>query len=229
MIRKGSTVYIKTCMELYGGALSGKVGVVSWIGASGENIGVLIDGMDNPRSSRGYFYLPIGYLTEVRNKETDRPFRIKNVYFNGPVTVVLWEDGTKTVVRSGKKDIYDPEKGLAMAIAKKALGNKGNYYNELKKWLPKQEVKDTNKNPKEKQADNKFVSNVTALCFTCRYRDLDPMTDPCRKCSYDNGYEFYNPRKNCDTCRYINVDRMFEPCSICLASEDYCPEYVPAR
>ena len=30
----------------------------------------------------------------------------------------------------------DPEKGLAMAIAKKALGNEGNYYNEFKKWLP---------------------------------------------------------------------------------------------
>lgn len=36
-------------------------------------------------------------------------------------------------------DEFDPEKGLAMAIAKKALGNKGSYYDEFKKWLPKEE------------------------------------------------------------------------------------------
>lgn len=64
--------------------------------------------------------------------------KIKKVIFNDPVTVVLWEDGTKTIVRSGDGDIYDPEKGLAMAIAKKALGNKGNYYEVFKKWLPEE-------------------------------------------------------------------------------------------
>lgn len=63
---------------------------------------------------------------------------IKKVYFNDPVTVVLWEDGTKTIVRAGENEIYDPEKGLAMAIAKKALGNQGNYYNVFKKWLPEE-------------------------------------------------------------------------------------------
>lgn len=63
---------------------------------------------------------------------------IKKVIFNDPATVVLWEDGTKTIVKSGESDIYDPEKGLAMAIAKKALGNKGNYYNVFKKWLPEE-------------------------------------------------------------------------------------------
>ena len=31
---------------------------------------------------------------------------------------------------------YYPEKGLAMAISKKAFGNKGKYFNEFKKWLP---------------------------------------------------------------------------------------------
>lgn len=36
-----------------------------------------------------------------------------------------------------KDEIFDPEKGLSMAIAKKVFGNKGNYYNEFKKWIPK--------------------------------------------------------------------------------------------
>lgn len=61
---------------------------------------------------------------------------IKKVIFNNPATIVFWSDGSKTVVKSHMDD-YDPEKGLAMAIAKKALGNEGNYYNVFKKWLPK--------------------------------------------------------------------------------------------
>lgn len=61
---------------------------------------------------------------------------IKKVGFYNPATVVFWEDGTKTVVRADG-EVFDPEKGLAMAIAKKYLGNEGNYWNEFKKWLPK--------------------------------------------------------------------------------------------
>ena len=61
---------------------------------------------------------------------------IKKVIFNNPATIVFWSDGSKTVVKAHNDD-YDPEKGLAMAIAKKALGNEGNYYNIFKKWLPK--------------------------------------------------------------------------------------------
>lgn len=65
---------------------------------------------------------------------------IKNVIFNDPATIVFWADETKTVVKAQDGDIFDPEKGLAMAISKKALGNKGNYCNELKKWLPNEEI-----------------------------------------------------------------------------------------
>ena len=65
--------------------------------------------------------------------------KIKDVIFNDPATIVFWADGTKTVVKCQDDDIFDPEKGLAMAITKKALGNKGNYCNELKKWLLEKE------------------------------------------------------------------------------------------
>ena len=69
-------------------------------------------------------------------KIVDR-FVIEKVIFNKPATIVLWEDGTKTVVKC-EDEAYDPEKGLAMCIAKKALGNKGNYFNTFKKHLPKE-------------------------------------------------------------------------------------------
>ena len=58
--------------------------------------------------------------------------KIKKVIFNPPATVVFWEDNIKTVVKCQNDEIFDPEKGLAMAISKRALGNKGNYYNIFK-------------------------------------------------------------------------------------------------
>lgn len=61
---------------------------------------------------------------------------IKNVYFNDPVTVVLWNDNTKTIVRCQEGDTYSKETGLALCIAKKALGNKGNFNDIFKKWIP---------------------------------------------------------------------------------------------
>ena len=64
--------------------------------------------------------------------------KIEKVIFNDPATIVFWKDGTKTVVKASNEE-FDPEKGLAMAIAKKALGNNGNYFNEFKKWLTEEE------------------------------------------------------------------------------------------
>lgn len=61
---------------------------------------------------------------------------IVKVIFNNPATIVFWSDGKKTVVQCSSDEAFDEEKGLAMAISKRVLGNKGNYYNEFKKWLP---------------------------------------------------------------------------------------------
>ena len=62
---------------------------------------------------------------------------IKDVIYNDPATIIFWRNGTKTVVKVDDEE-YDPEKGLAMAFCKKMFGNKGNYYNVFKKWLPKE-------------------------------------------------------------------------------------------
>lgn len=65
-------------------------------------------------------------------------FKIKNVIFNYPATIVLWEDGTKTVVKCQEGDEYSKETGLALCIAKKALGNQGNFNEVFKKWIPEE-------------------------------------------------------------------------------------------
>lgn len=61
---------------------------------------------------------------------------IRKVIFHDPATIIIWADGSKSIVKCTEKDKYDPEKGFAMAIAKKALGNKGNYYNIFKEYIP---------------------------------------------------------------------------------------------
>ena len=62
---------------------------------------------------------------------------IKNVIFAPPAPIVYWSDGSKTVVKCSEKDAFDPEKGLAMAIAKRCGGNKGSYYKEIQSWVEK--------------------------------------------------------------------------------------------
>lgn len=66
-----------------------------------------------------------GYKVHVHAIESTPlvPNVIKNVIFQEPATIVYWVDGSKTVVICQEGDIYDEEKGLAMAISKKALGN----------------------------------------------------------------------------------------------------------
>lgn len=81
---------------------------------------------------------------------------IKKVIFNDPATIVFWSDNTKTVVKACNGDIFDPEKGLAMAISKKMLGNQDGYYSDFKKWLP--EEKDFNINIKD------FYKEFEAAC-----------------------------------------------------------------
>lgn len=86
------------------------------------------------------------------------PFSIKKVIFNNPATIVFWADGFKTVVKCGEYDIFDPEKGLAMAISKKALGNQGNYYETFKKHIPEDLMEET-----ELLSDPEFFSWLYSL------------------------------------------------------------------
>ena len=53
----------------------------------------------------------------------DIPGMIDRVIFNDPATIILWKDGSKTVVKRSYDDIWDSEKGFCMAIIKKLYGN----------------------------------------------------------------------------------------------------------
>lgn len=90
------------------------------------------------------------FLKEVMERSVG-PFtyfpEIEKVLFNDPATIVFWKDGKKTIVKA-ENETYDPEKGLAMAISKRALGNCYEYYNVFKHWLKKAPMKNS-ANPME--------------------------------------------------------------------------------
>ena len=66
---------------------------------------------------------------------------IRKVVFNDPATIVLWSDGSKTVVKCGPEDTFDMEKGLAMAIVKKMAGNDNRFHKVFKQY-PKKKKKE---------------------------------------------------------------------------------------
>ena len=63
---------------------------------------------------------------------------IKRVIHNAPATVILWNDGTKTVVKAHHEP-FDPEKGFAMAVCKKLLGD--SYKKTFREYCGKEENK----------------------------------------------------------------------------------------
>lgn len=150
--------------------------------------------------------------------------KIERVIFNGPATIVFWQDDTKTVVKCRESDSFDHEKGIAMAIAKKALGNEDGYYEGIKKWLPKEQISE-----KEEETSRKW-------CGNCRYRDVSSGSEPCFNCIFDKACripfskwetEEKNVEKTCETCRYNPRSYPFGfslACSLCNDQEYWEPK-----
>jgi len=60
---------------------------------------------------------------------------VKKVIFNDPATIIIWANGTKTVVRCQEGDVYDKKTGFLLCLAKRLFGNEGEFNKVIKKWL----------------------------------------------------------------------------------------------
>lgn len=105
-------------------------------------VGKVYDVVDgNITNDNGYTYSNnydvIEYLSKWYDfkKVTDDSI-ISRVIFNDPATIILWSDGTKTIAKTHGDDAFDPEKGFAVACAKKLLGNGNAFRTEFAKWTP---------------------------------------------------------------------------------------------
>ena len=130
---KTDTAVNKTDVDIYHSTLGPKHYLVQW-----DEVRSLTEAAV-PILSDIKMQLNLNYMPDLT---------IKDVIFNPPATIILWMDGTKTVVKDQGEVFYDPEKGMAMAVAKKAFGNQGNYYNQFKKYIDIWEKKQENESAK---------------------------------------------------------------------------------
>ena len=80
---------------------------------------------------------------------------IKDIIINDPATIILWKDGTKTIVKCQPVDIFDPGTGIAMAILKKLYGNSGFYKDIFEQAIEKYELKKSLEKSKKHVATKK--------------------------------------------------------------------------
>lgn len=81
----------------------------------------------NPNRLKSKFYFFSGVRKDI--------LHIRRIIFNDPATIVFWKDGEKTIVKRTDDDIFNPEKGICLALCKRlifALGIEKNYYKILK-------------------------------------------------------------------------------------------------
>lgn len=70
-------------------------------------------------------------IDRLENWRMPMSFVPEKVIKNGPATVVVWDDGSKTVVKRTDED-DDPEKGFAMALVKKLYGTRSRFKKMLR-------------------------------------------------------------------------------------------------
>jgi len=95
--------------------------------------------MVQSRSNYGKSLFEEYFNTQFKLKQlpTLKKSDIKQVIHNNPATIVIWSDGSKTVVKCQDGDTYSEELGLAMCICKKVFSNKGNFNEVFKEWCSK--------------------------------------------------------------------------------------------
>lgn len=123
---------------------------------------------------------------------------IDKVIFNDPATIVFWSDGIKTVVKTQNGETFDPEKGLAMAIAKRAFGNKGNYFNHISKWVDKYNV------------EHPVVEEETIVKKTYAIK----CGDTCMRCVWSLGNSGCSTRPCCEDCPHNIEGKISCKCSL---------------
>ena len=74
---------------------------------------------------------------EKTTMKTSITLNIKKVIFNDPATIVIWADGTKTVVKCKEGETYSKWAGLALCYAKRINGEK--FHAEFKRWCKEDE------------------------------------------------------------------------------------------
>ena len=80
--------------------------------------------------------------TEKALMRERKKYDVDKIIFNPPATVVIWKDGTKTIVKCGEDEVFDHEVGVAMCFMKKIFGSRSAFKRTVKEYLPKEPKKE---------------------------------------------------------------------------------------
>lgn len=146
----------------------------------------------------------------------------KKIIFNGPCTIILWTDGSKTIAKASGGDVFDPEKGVAICFMKKMLGHtetnkilrKANkdYYDEIARATSKQFDEEL------KKATFPLPKGVTFRPFTF---DTPIDTNKVIKVKEDKENNNLAIGSRCSTCKYYDRPMTADPCSYCISYDQY--------
>ena len=79
--------------------------------------------LEDPPEVINYTYATTDII--LKPKYTSEQYTPRKIIFNGPVTIVFWNDDTKTVVRCAKGDKNNPYAAFCSALAKKIFETNG--------------------------------------------------------------------------------------------------------
>lgn len=129
---------------------------------------------------------PVVSALSLREGGARFPYRPKKVIFNDPATVVIWDDGEKTVVKCGENDVYDREKGLALCYMKRILGSSRALNDALKAAHKDDPVPAKQERRKKKKPAGAEQTKGSAPVFAARWIiSSDGYYAYCSNCGYE--------------------------------------------
>ena len=131
MITIGTKVAILPCDD-YRNRFIGTQGIVQRY--YHNKVVVKIDGCKNPESVFGVFWFREESLAVIPTNAI-RDDAIRQIIFSGPKTIVIWSDGSKTIVSCSKDDTYDGYIGFCAAVAKKMFGSTSQVKKVIDKYI----------------------------------------------------------------------------------------------
>lgn len=88
-------------------------------------------------------------------------FDIEKVIFNGPATIVVWKDNTKTIVKCEEGTTYSKEEAIDQAILKKLFTTNSHHKRVLKDLINERSVEQIDKKKLKKEHTN-YIQEAVA-------------------------------------------------------------------
>lgn len=155
-------------------------------------------------------------------------FEYKKIIFSGPCTIVLWMDGTKTMARASEKEMFDPEKGVAICFMKRALGEtegkkvlrkaSKDHYDEISRIASKEldeELKRVKIPLPEGVTIRPFDFNIDTSTIVEVAKVEEEQKEKEEKKVEEKEF------RSCFTCKYSGKPATCKPCDVCVTNSRY--------